>query len=205
MHFSRFTFRKAFLSLCLVLPLYLMACGDDSSSNAEDSSIEDGEEDNLGGDEFRDTTITGTNYNSKTGTANIIKSEILDVKSGNSYKTIQFGPYTWMAENANYKVSKSSCYDGDYENCESNGRLYQSMNADQACPSGFKIPSETDYEYMLKFAKSVTDPAFGFNPQMSGSCETVNGELQCKGQGKESYLMTSDFDVFKVTSKGKAY
>ena len=137
--------------------------------------------------------------------ASIIKSEILDVKSGNSYKTIQFGPYTWMAENANYKVSKSSCYDGDYENCESNGRLYQSMNADQACPSGFKIPSEADYEYMLKFAKSVTDPALGFNPQMSGSCETVNGELQCKGQGKESYLMTSDFDVFKVTSKGKAY
>ena len=205
MHFSRFTFRKAFLSLCLVLPLYLMACGDDSSSNAEEPSIEDGEEDNLGGDEFRDTTITGTNYNSKTGSASIIKSEILDVKSGNSYKTIQFGPYTWMAENANYKVSKSSCYDGDYENCESNGRLYQSTNADQACPSGFKIPSEADYEYMLKFAKSVTDPAFGFDPQMSGSCETVNSELQCKGQGKESYLMTSDFNVFKVTSKGKAY
>ncbi len=205
MHFSRFTFRKAFLSSCLVLPLYLGACGDDNSSSAEDPSIEDEEEDNLGGDEFRDSTITGSNYNSKTGSASIIKSEILDVKSGNSYKTVQFGPYTWMAENANYKVSRSSCYDGDYENCESNGRLYQSMNADQACPSGFKIPSEADYEYMLKFAKSVTDPAFGFDPQMSGSCETVNSELQCKGQGKESYLMTSDFDVFKVTSKGKAY
>ena len=63
-----------------------MACGDDSSSNAEEPSIEDGEEDNLGGDEFRDTTITGTNYNSKTGSASIIKSEILDVKSGNSSK-----------------------------------------------------------------------------------------------------------------------
>ena len=195
--------RKALFSACLILPFLLNACGGDSSSSADTEYNDEEDEDGLGGEEFKDSTITGNNYKSKTGIATIIKSEILDTKSGNTYKTIQFGPYTWMAENANYKVSRSACYDEDYENCESKGRLYQSMNADQACPSGFRVPTEADYKYMVNFAKSITDRDFGFNPQMSGYCETVNGDLQCSRMDKEAYLLTSDFNAFRYNSKGK--
>ena len=141
MHIAYNAFKKAFFSLCLTLPFYIAACGDDSD-NSSTAVIEDDDEDNLGGETFKDTSITSNQFNSNAGVVNIIKSEILDVKSGNSYKTIQFGPYTWMAENANYKISRSACYDEDTDYCKTYGRLYQSMNADQACPSGFKIPSE---------------------------------------------------------------
>ena len=201
MNISQQSFRKAFFSLCLVLPFYINACGGDSDSSPTTTSED--ERDNLGGDAFKDTSITGTQYKSNAGVVSIIKGEIVDEKSGNTYKTIQFGPYTWMAENVNYKISRSACYDEDTDNCKIFGRLYQSTNASQACPSGFKVPSEADFKYMVSFTNNIADPAFGFNPQMSGYCETVNGELQCSRGGKEAYYQTSDFNIFRANGKGK--
>ena len=204
MHISQRASRKALLLACSILPFFMYACGGDSgSSAAENEYSEEDDEDNLGGENFKDTSITATQYNSNVGVVNIIKDEILDVKSGNSYKTIQFGPYTWMAENANYKVSRSACYNEDTDNCKKLGRLYQNTNASQACPSGFKIPSEADFKYMVRFTNNIMDPAFGFTPQLSGYCETVNSELQCSRGGKEAYYQTSDFNIFRVNGKSK--
>ncbi|SIO37675.1 FISUMP domain-containing protein [Fibrobacter sp. UWB11] len=203
MHISQRSFQKAFFSLCLILPFYISACGSDDGSNATSPTTNEDDDDNLGGDAFKDTSITGTQYNSNAGIVNIIKSEILDEKSGKTYKTIQFGPYTWMAENANYKIFRSACYDEDTDNCKIYGRLYQSSSASQACPSGFKVPTEADFKYMVSFTNNIADPAFGFDPQMSGFCETVNGELQCSRGGKEAYYQTSDFNIFRANSKGK--
>ena len=124
MHISQRASRKALLLACSILPFFTYACGGDSGSSAtENEYIEEDDEDNLGGENFRDTSITATQYNSNVGVVSIIKDEILDVKSGNSYKTIQFGPYTWMAENANYKVSRSACYNEDTDHCKKPGRL----------------------------------------------------------------------------------
>ena len=204
MHFLQGMFQKAFFSLCLILPFYLCACGDDSDSGSPSTvSNEEDDDDILGGDEFKDTSITSTTFNSNAGVVKIIKSEILDVKSGNSYKTIQFGPYTWMAENANYKTSRSICYNEDTDYCKIFGRLYQNTGADNACPSGFKIPSQADFKYLVHFTGALNDPTFGFNPQMSGYCETVNGDIQCNRGGKEAYYQTSDFNIFRLNGKNK--
>ena len=203
MHISQSASRKALFSACLIIPFFMYACGGDSDSGATPTTSSEEDEDHLGGDDFKDTSITTTQYNSNAGVVSIIKSEILDINSGNTYKTIQFGPYTWMAENANYKISRSACYDEDTDNCKIFGRLYQNMNANQACPSGFKIPSEADFKYMVRFSSNIADPAFGFNPQMSGYCETVNGELKCSRGGKEAYYQTSDFNIFRANGNGK--
>lgn len=204
MHFLQGMFQKAFFSLCLILPFYLCACGDDSDSGSPSTASNEEEDDDiLGGDEFKDTSITSTTFNSNAGVVKIIKAEILDVKSGNSYKTIQFGPYTWMAENANYKTSRSVCYNEDTDYCKIFGRLYQNTNAESACPSGFRIPSQADFKYLVHFTSALNDPTFGFNPQMSGYCETVNGEIQCNRGGKEAYYQTSDFNIFRLNGKNK--
>ena len=204
MNISQSLLKKTLFSLCLIFPLYICACGDDNDSSSP-ATVSDEEEDDdvLGGDNFKDTSITGNQFNSNTGVVSIIKSEVLDEKSGKTYKTIQFGPYTWMAENANYKISRSACYDEDTDNCKIYGRLYQGTNASQACPSGFKIPSQADFKYMVSFTSALNDPAFGFNPQMSGFCETVNSELQCARGGKEAYYQTSDFNIFRLNTKNK--
>ena len=58
--------RKALFSACLILPFLLNACGGDSSSSADTEYNDEEDEDGLGGEEFKDSTITGNNYKSKT-------------------------------------------------------------------------------------------------------------------------------------------
>ena len=186
-HFQH-TFRKAFLSACFVLPLLTCACGDDSSSDFDDEtssssaegdiSSSDNKSSDSQGSDYKDSSAIGDKYKTQNGTTiTIVKGEVLDKKNGKTYKTVQFGPYTWMAENADYTTSKSICYDKKSDNCEKNGSLYPDSHPEDACPEGFTIPTKADYKYMTAMAGDVTSEAFGFDPQMSGYCSKKDGKI----------------------------
>ena len=49
-----------------------------------------------------------------------------------SYRTIELDGLTWMAENLNYEVVDSWCYENKSSNCNKYGRLYNWEAANKA-------------------------------------------------------------------------
>jgi uncharacterized protein (TIGR02145 family) len=69
----------------------------------------------------------------------------------------------WMAENLNYSASGTKCggTDGNLKNentanCDKYGRLYSWNQAMDVCPSGWHLPSNADWDKLLRFVDGNT-------------------------------------------------
>ena len=198
------------LFLTTSVSIFLIACGGHSGStgggNEELDSSSSSVLDELNPDEYLDSAALGSDFNSGMGTASIVKSEVSDSRSGRDYKTIQFGPYIWMAENVNDGIHSSygECYLNDSLLCETYGKLYKEEDAAYVCPQGFVLPSEEDYKYIIRFAGSLTDSKFGFNLQMGGNCVEEKGQLTCSNLGESADLITDDYSYVRIKNKAGA-
>jgi len=128
------------------------------------------------------------------------KGTFTDSRDKKTYKTIKIGEQTWMAENLNYKIPNSICYgEGGYysgpnseegeqdtpytdkevqANCAKYGRLYDWQAAMKACPSGWHLPSKSEWEVLTK--------AVG-GEKVAGKKLKAKSGWEKKGNGTDDY------------------
>lgn len=102
-----------------------------------------------------------------------IDTLLVDERDGQSYKVVKIGTQIWMAQNLNFAVDSSWCYNKKNSNCDTYGRLYQWTAAmdinvrylnDSAgriidyphqgvCPKGWHIPADEEWKMLADFAR----------------------------------------------------
>lgn len=94
-----------------------------------------------------------------------------------NYETIQIGEQVWMKKNLNTDILGSICYDNDSLNCEKYGRLYFWHTAIDACPDGFRLPTDEDWTILTDFVGGQDtagiilrkDETIGFGALLAGN------------------------------------
>jgi uncharacterized protein (TIGR02145 family) len=91
--------------------------------------------------------------NRRKGSRTFVKV-LTDPRDGKKYRIVEIGNQVWMAENLNYNIDGSVCYDNKLENCNKYGRLYIWKIALEACPSGWHLPNYSEWSNLVKHINS---------------------------------------------------
>ncbi|MDR0517446.1 MAG: fibrobacter succinogenes major paralogous domain-containing protein [Fibromonadaceae bacterium] len=114
-----------------------------------------------------------------------------DSRDGKTYKTVKIGAQIWMAENLNYDAPGSKCYENDPANGEKYGRLYDWKTAMEACPAGWHLPSNEEWDELYRFVDGDTGTKSPYKSKIAGkflkSKEGWNDDEGKSGNGEDKF------------------
>ena len=119
-----------------------------------------------------------------------------------TYKTVKIGTQTWLAENLNYEAEGSVCYENNLDNCAKYGRLYNWETAMKVCPKGWHLPSNAEWDELLRFVDGDTNSAGSYGSPTAGKhLKATRGWNSVKGASGNG---TDDYD-FSALPGGYRY
>ena len=120
------------------------------------------------------------------------KETFTDSRDGNKYKIVKIGEQIWMAENLNYAATAGCMCNDEY------GRLYSWAAAKEACPPGWHLPSDAEWDVLVKYV----DPDWTSNDEKGN----VSGfHLKAKDSWSENGNGGQDTFGFSALPGGGGY
>ena len=111
-------------------------------------------------------------------------AEYKDARDKQKYRLVKIADREWFADNLNYKMDGSYCLNDDENNCMAYGRLYTWDAAQKACPAGFRLPAQADFESLWTAAGADFNAGYLIKTDYGWKGET-NGKgrytRSCKG------------------------
>ena len=112
---------------------------------------------------------------------------LTDNRDGKKYKTVTIGRQIWMAENLNYNAKGSKCYNNNLAYCEKYGRLYNWATAMKACPTGWHLPSNREWDALYRYVDGTSGTSSPYKSETAGkylkASSGWNNEYDDLGQG----------------------
>jgi uncharacterized protein (TIGR02145 family) len=78
-------------------------------------------------------------------------TSVTDPRDGKSYPIVSIAGMTWMGRNLDYAVEGSSCPRGEPAACSAEGRLYPWSLAMKACPIGWHVSTEDEWQRLERW------------------------------------------------------
>lgn len=103
---------------------------------------------------------------------------IQDHRDGQIYRIVKIGTQLWMAENLNFSSEGSWCYRDSSVYCEKRGRLYNWKAAKEACPKGWRLPSNDDWSMLREYVISNSREGCPSRRCPSRSCRCAGYKLK---------------------------
>ncbi len=117
-----------------------------------------------------------------------------DSRDGNTYKWVEIGDQVWMAENLAYDAGGDCwAYDNDESNVATYGRLYTWEVALEACPSGWHLPSDGEWEQLAQYVSDQKGPYSKSDDEWSSEWHDVDKHLKTTSGWNSNGNGTDDF------------
>lgn len=117
--------------------------------------------------QYSSSSVGGSSAGSSSSSAEILSSSVYgsegvyeddytvtDLRDGHEYYKTKIGSQVWMTENMKYNPAGAVtyCYNDDEVYCSMRyGRLYSWSAAQQACPTGWHLPSKDEWDTLYLF------------------------------------------------------